>query len=136
MFSFTGNWGNELYDGGILEINKETGEKIGQAVIGLWMPHGVMRINGKISYLNSMLSELYCGSQAKLGTFMGFTRGLGYDGKYWFVGTTGHRYPEKLIGWTDNISLDCGFFMFDEKTKMSKFFKINNCESIHSLVVL
>ena len=136
LFSFSGNWENEIYDGGILEFNKESGEKIGPVVTGLWMPHSVMRINGKLSYLNSMKSELYNGSRNKLATFRGFTRGLDYDGKYYFIATTGHRYPEKLMNTLDNISLDCGFYVFDEKTKLSKFFNIDSCESVHSLIVI
>jgi hypothetical protein len=136
LFSFTGNWLNEIYDGGVLEIDLATGKMIGPAVTGLWMPHSVCRIEGKLAYLNSMLGELYCGTYGKLGIFSGFVRGLDYDGKYFYIGTCEHRYPEKLQGLSFNISLDTGFFVFDGVTKMSRFFRLDKAETMHSLVVI
>ena len=56
--------------------------------------------------------------------------------KYFYIATTEHRYPEKLEGISNNISLDTGFYIFDSKTKMSKFHTINNIESIHSIIVI
>lgn len=136
LFSFTGNWLNEVYDGGVLEIDLASGSIVGPAVTGLWMPHSVHRIEGKLTYLNSMLGELYSGNYGKLGVFSGFVRGLDHDGKYFYVGTSEHRYPEKLRGLSYNISLDTGFFMFDAATKMSKFFPLEEAETMHSLVTI
>ena len=136
MFSFSGNWLNEMYDGGILEFDLETGKKIGPVMSGMWMPHSVIRVHGKLTFLNSMVGELWHGSYGMLGKFSGFTRGLDFDGKYYYIATTQHRYPEKLIGISDNISMDTGFFLFDPETKMSKFYAMDYTESIHSLILM
>ena len=136
MFSFSGNWLNEMYDGGILEFDLETGEKIGPVISGMWMPHSVIRVHGKLTFLNSMVGELWHGSYGMLGKFSGFTRGLDFDGKYYYIATTQHRYPEKLIGISSNVSMDTGFFVFDPETKMSKFYSMDYTESIHSLILL
>jgi len=135
LFSFSGNWLHEVYDGGILEYDLEQHEFIGPVISGQWMPHSVHRYEGRLMFLNSMLGELWAGSQYKLGTFPGFVRGLDYDGKYYYIGTTEHRYPEKLKGQSLNIMLDTGFYAFDINTKMSRFFKMNMVETIHSLIV-
>ena len=57
MFSFTGNWPLQAYDGGICEFNWETGEKIGSVVSDIWMPHSLMRIGPNL-YLDSMRGQV------------------------------------------------------------------------------
>ena len=99
----------------------------------MWMPHSVMRVNGKLTLLNSMAGELWSASYGLLGKTSGFARGLAYDDKYFYIGITEHRYPEKLLGISDNISMDTGFYVFDPISKMSKFYNLTNIESIHSL---
>ena len=42
MFSFSGNWLSEVYDGGVMEIDLETNEIIGQVITNKWMPHSIM----------------------------------------------------------------------------------------------
>lgn len=135
MFSFSGNWLSEVYDGGVMEIDLETNEIIGQVITNKWMPHSIMRVNGKLTVLNSMEGELWSGSYDLVGKTHGFARGLDWDGKYYYIGITEHRYPEKLYGISDNISMDTGFYIFDPKTKMSKFVGLPKIESIHSLLI-
>ena len=53
MFSFTGNWLNEVYDGGVLEIDLNSDKILGPVFNNMWMPHSVCRVNGKITLLNS-----------------------------------------------------------------------------------
>ena len=120
MFSFTGNWLNEVYDGGVLEIDLNSDKILGPVFNNMWMPHSVCRVNGKITLLNSMVGELWNGSYDLLTKTNGFARGLTYDGKYFYIGITEHRYPEKLLGISNNIGIDTGFFVFDPISKMSK----------------
>lgn len=134
MFSFSGNWMHETYDGGILEIELESGKILGPVVSDLWMPHSVQRIDGKLTYIDSMHSELRS-SRNTIGKFSGFLRGLDFDGRYYYVGTTEHRYPEKLRGLSLNISLDTGFYLFDAESKMSRFFPLASTDGIHSVLV-
>ena len=135
LFSFSGNWLNEVYDGGVIEIDLETDKIIGPVITDKWMPHSITRVDGKLTLLNSMVGELWHGSYGMIGKTPGFARGLDWDGKYYYIGITEHRYPEKLYGISDNISMDTGFYVFDPKTKMSKFVNLTNIESIHSLIV-
>jgi len=136
VFSFSGNWLNEIYDGGIMEFDLHGGVPVGAAMSEMWMPHSIIRVNGKITVLNSMLGELWSGSYDKVAELAGFARGLDYDGEYYYIGITEHRYPEKLHGRSNNISLDTGFFVFDPRTKMSKFYSLDFIGSIHDILVI
>lgn len=135
LFSFSGNWLHEVYDGGILELDKASGEIRGPVVSGLWMPHSVSRFGGRLCYVDSMRGELYDNTWNCLARFPSFVRGLDWDGRYFFIGATEHRYPEKLKGLSLNIALDTGFHVFDPETKMSRFLELRQAETVHSLIL-
>ncbi len=135
MFSFTGNWMNEMYDGGVLEMDLESGEIRGPVVTGAWMPHSITRFGGKLCWVDSMRGELRDSNHSCLGRFPAFIRGLDHDGRYYFIGATQHRYPEKLKGDSLNISLDTGVYVFDPETKMSRFLQCREAETIHSIIL-
>ena len=135
LFSFSGNWMNEMYDGGILELDKKTGKILGPVVSGLWMPHSIKRFNGHLCYVNSMRGEVFNTTWTRLARFSAFVRGLDYDGKYFYIGVSEHRYPEKLKDLSDNISLDSGFHILDPETRMSRFFPLRQSETVHSVLV-
>ncbi len=133
LFSLSGNWMNEVYDGAVVEIDLQTGRIIGPVVTGLWMPHSISRFNGRLCYVDSMRGELFDTTWNRAGHFYSFIRGLDYDGRYFYIGATEHRYPEKLK--TDQISLDTGFYIFDPDSKMSRFFPLPQTEAVHSVLL-
>lgn len=136
MFSFSGNWLNEIYDGGVIEFDIETMEKIGTPIKDMWMPHSITRVDGKLSILNSMHGELWSGSYDLVSKVPGFARGLAYDGKYFYIGITEHRYPEKLYGISNCIGIDTGISIVHPSTKLTTFISLNDFfESIHSVII-
>ena len=136
MFSFSGNWPNECYDGGVLEMDLSTGKVIGKVMTDMWMPHSTQRVGGVLTCLDSMRGELRMMNHRVLGKFNSFIRGLDYKEGYYFIGASEHRYPEKLKGISNNISLDSGIYIFDSESKMSRFLPVCETESIHSLIVV
>lgn len=136
LFSFSGNWPHECYDGGVLEMDIESGEIIGPVMSELWMPHSICRINGALTCLDSMRGELKTMNHRNLGHFNSFIRGLAFKEGYYYIGASEHRYPEKLAGISNNIGLDAGVYIFDAESKMSRFLPVRETESIHSLLVL
>ena len=50
--------------------------------------------------------------------------------------TSEHRYPERLKSFSDNIQLSCGVYVFNVKTKLSKFYEINSTNSIHDVLII
>lgn len=136
LFSFSGNWPNECYDGGVLEMNVLSGEVLGPVMSDMWMPHSVKRVGGVLTCLDSMKGELRCMNHRVLGSFNSFVRGLDFKDGYYFISASEHRYPEKLEGLSNNIGMDAGIYIFDPESKMSRFLPVRETESIHSLIVL
>jgi len=134
MFSHTGNFPKGVYDGGIMEIDIETGDRT-VIINDKWMPHSVCFINNDLTFVDSMNSHLYRGDKKKLGTFSGFIRGIDFDGKYWFVGQSETRYFDRLEGIKDYISMSSGFYLFDEYSKAGKFFQTPQVRQVRNLLV-
>ena len=134
MFSLSGNWMNEVYDGGVVEFDVDSGTNLGPVVTDLWMPHSVQRFNGQLYVLDSMRSQLRTMNRLVLGEFSSFIRGLDFDGQHFVLGSTEHRYPERLRGISNNISLDTGFHIFNPESKMSRFIPLVRAQGIHDLL--
>lgn len=137
MFSLTGNWKKDVFDGGIREIHISTGEVVGDFAYGLWMPHNVSNINGSMAVLDSLPGSLLIGNLREAGNFPGFSRGLAWDDQYVYIGQSRNRNFSNQIGLSNNISLDSGVVVFDSKTKLSKTIQLpRSITEIHGLLVL
>jgi hypothetical protein len=137
MFSMTGNYQNDVFDGGIVEFDLVTKEKVGVIAQNLWMPHNIQIINGSIHLLNSLRGELLTNNLQVVGQFPAFTRGLDYDGMYYYIGQSRNRNYSKNMGVSKNISVDAGIIVFDEQTKVSRFLQMPpKISEIHSILLL
>lgn len=136
MFSLSGNWRSEIYDGGVVEFDTKTGTKISSFFGDLWMPHSIRRSSGKLQVLDSMRGTLVELSHRISGQFSGFLRGLDFTDRYTVIGQSAHRYPEKLSNQVGHVPLDAGILLFDPETKYSRFVPTPFTETIHSLLVL
>ena len=137
MFSRTGNWQNDVFDGCILEFDIETKENLGPIKENLWMPHNIQMIEGSLHVLNSLPGELLANNFQVIGKFPAFTRGLDYDGIYYFIGQSRNRNYSKNIGVSNNISIDAGVIVFDPTTKASRFLQLPpKISEIHSILLI
>ena len=137
MFSQTGNWQQDSFDGCVVEIDLVTHEKVGVLVDGLWMPHNIEFINGSLHLLNSLPGELLTNNFSVVGQFPAFTRGLAHDGIYYYIGQSRNRNYSKNIGISKNISIDAGIIVFDDHTKASRFLQLPpKISEIHSIQIL
>ncbi len=137
MFSRTGNWKKDSFDGCVLEIDIDTGEIIGEVKNNLWMPHNIELINGSFYVLDSLRGSLLGNNFTELGNFPAFTRGLAFDGSYFYLGQSRNRNFSNNIGVSNNISIDAGIIIFDELTKVSRFLQISpRVSEIHSIKIL
>jgi hypothetical protein len=137
MFSMTGNYQNDVFDGGIVEFDLLTNKKVGAVAQNLWMPHNIQIINGSLHILNSLRGELLTNNLQVAGQFPAFTRGLDYDGMYYYIGQSRNRNYSKNIGVSKNISIDAGIIVFDEQTKVSRFLQLPpKISEIHSILLL
>ncbi len=137
MFSISGNYNKEFYDGTILEINLNNHDKRNILKNNLWMPHNIKYFNNSLHILNSFSGELLGFNMKTLGKFPGFTRGLNFDGKYYYLGQSRNRNFSKYLGDSLNISIDTGIIIFDSINKLSRFIQLDpRISEIHSIEIL
>jgi len=130
-------WRDRRYDGGII-IDVATGEIV---IGGLSMPHSPRMYHGKLYVLNSGTGDLCWvepaerAANAKLHTVAfcpGFVRGLGFHGKFAFVGLSKPRYErfeglalDKRLADTDSEPW-CGVQVIDlESGSVAHWFRID-----------
>ena len=71
------------------------------------------------------------------GTFPGFTRGLDFDGQFYYVGQSKNRNYSKVVGRSNNISVDCSVIVFDPIRKVSRSFQFPiEIGEIHSILLV
>jgi hypothetical protein len=134
-FSHSGNWQKGVFDGGVsrFEINNiDLPPEI--LMSGLWKPHSPQIIDGNLCILDSMRGRFYKNTQEFSGEFQSFARGLEFDGKYYYIGSSEDMYMSDRFGHSNNIMLNAGFYMFDPKTKASRFYSMLNNMNIHDLM--
>jgi hypothetical protein len=137
MFSKTGNWKRDVFDGTIVEFDIVTNELVGSIIDNLWMPHNVKFFDGGIHVLNSLNGQLLTNNLQVIGEFPAFTRGLDYDGIFYFIGQSRNRNYSKNLGVSKNISIDAGIIVFDATTKASRFLQLPpKISEIHSILLL
>lgn len=136
MFSLTGNWKRDVFDGGVLEYDLAGGAWIGAPVRDLWMPHSVEFVDGSLVVLDSLRGELRKNNARPTGRFPGFARGLAHDGARFFVGQSRNRNFSAVLGDSLNVAIDTLITVFDEHTKVSKSFALPSTVSeIHAIAL-
>jgi hypothetical protein len=137
MFSYTGNWKRDIFDGVVLEIDLTTKGKVAPIIEGLYMPHNIAFLAGGIHVLDSLPGYLRKNNASIVGQFPAFTRGLDFDGAYYYIGQSRNRNFSKNVGVSNNISIDTGIVVFDDVTKVSRTFQLpSKLSEIHSIVAL
>ena len=100
------------------------------------MPHNISLINDKFHILDSLNGNLLTNNFTVQGTFPGFSRGLDFNGKYYFIGQSRNRQFSKQRNIMNNVSSDTGVIIFDNDNKVSRFLNVNNeISEIHSILV-
>ncbi len=137
MFSSTGNWKNDCFDGCIAELSTKTGQRLNDICSDLYMPHNVSFYDGSIHVLDSLAGHLRFNNLNIEGTFPAFTRGLSYNNGYYFIGQSKNRNHSRVMGLSNNISIDCGIIIFDSELKISRFIQFpNEIGQIHHILCI
>lgn len=136
MFSSTGNWKKDVFDGCIAEFDLTSGQRLSDPVRDLYMPHNVKMYDGGLHVLDSLPGHLRFNNMSIQGTFSAFTRGLDYAMGMYFIGQSKNRNYSKVMGLSNNISIDCGVVVFNPESKVSRFIPLPyETGEIHSIVV-
>ncbi|MCF8475398.1 MAG: TIGR03032 family protein [Pseudolabrys sp.] len=135
MFSQSGNWKQDVFDGAVVEYEIPSGRMLGPVVSGLWMPHNIDLFDGGLVVLDSLRGNLLRNNMNVSGSFPGFTRGLAYNGQYFFIGQSRNRNYSKNIGLSKNISIDAAIVVFDDTTKVSRSLQLpNKVSEVHAIL--
>jgi hypothetical protein len=119
MFSLSGNHKRNIYDGGIYEINLKT-KKIKNKLYGnLTMPHSIKYINENFTILDSLKGDLVISNNIT-ATFSGFSRGLSFDGTYYYIGQSRNRNFSLINAKKNNVSIDNSILIYDRNNKISR----------------
>ena len=136
MFSSTGNWKLDSFDGCVAEFDISTGERLADVYTELYMPHNIMVFDGMLHVLDSLPGHLRFSNFSIQGTFPAFTRGLAYREGLYFIGQSKNRNYSKVMGLSNNVSIDCGIIVFNPILKASRFIQLPyTIGEIHSIVV-
>ena len=137
MFSETGNWVNDIFDGVVAEYDILTKKKICSPIKKFFMPVYLSIINNDFYVLDSLRGNLMGNNTNILGTFPSFTRGLDYSNGLFFIGQSKNRNFLKILNVKNNSSIDCGIIAFDDKTKSSRLFQFDpRISEIHSVLTM
>ena len=135
MFSSTGQWKLDVFNGCIAEFDLLTGERLQDLRDDLYMPHNIMVFDGSIHVLDSLPGHLRFNNLSIQGTFPAFSRGLAYNKGLYFIGQSKNRNYSKVLGLSNNVSIDCGVIAFNPELKVSRFFQFPfTIGEIHSIV--
>lgn len=136
MFSSTGNWKRDSFDGCIAEFDLHTGQRKADIKTGLYMPHNILSFDGSLHVLDSLPGHLRAFNFSIQGTFPAFTRGLAYDKGMYYVGQSKNRNFSKVLGLSNNISIDCGIIVWHPERKVSRFIPLSmKIGEVHSISV-
>jgi len=133
-FSYSGNWKNGIFDGGVSEISiRKDNCEYHQLINGLWKPHSPLFIDGCFYILDSMRGTLKKGNY-NLAKFNGFVRGIASYDDYIFIGQSEDMYISVRFGGEDAIIMNAGFYVFDTKSHAARFFPMLNTMNVHSII--
>jgi len=136
MFSGTGNWKRDVFDGVVLEYDLAEQRWVGPVITDLWMPHSIDFVDGSLVVLDSLRGRLLKNNAQTIGQFPGFARGLAHDGARFFIGQSRNRNYSAAMGVSQNIAIDTAITVFDEHTKVSKSFHLPSTVSeIHAIAL-
>lgn len=136
MFSYSGTWKEPDfgYDGVILEYDLNARKIVKKYKENLRFPHSVMCPEEKLIYCGSL--DLNLSDEDKtLAQFRGFTRGLAFDGRFYYVGQSSMRHLDQILTCNTNVSMDAGFHIFDSVLRTNRFYAIPAKQIYEILIV-
>jgi hypothetical protein len=136
MFSVTGNWKRGIYDGGLIEVNLQTGD-MKVVVNNLTMPHSVDFIDGSLRILNSFKGEVLTNNFERHFVLPGFVRGYDENDKYCFVGESKNRNFSRLNVGRSPVSVDSKITVINKKKGFCRSIPLpKRLSEIHSIILL
>ncbi|MGD8117121.1 DUF4915 domain-containing protein [Vibrio sp. TRT 29B02] len=136
MFSITGNWKRNSFDGGIMEVNLVNGE-MKPVINNLTMPHSVTCDESGLKVLNSFKGTFLGSNFDVLATLPGFVRGYDSDDKYHYIGESKNRNFSRMSTGRTPVSIDTKITIIDRKFGFCRSVYLPNpISEVHSVIKL
>ena len=132
-FSLTGRWRDNLFDGGLCEIDPVTHKKKIKFK-NLYQPHSPHVYNNDFYILDSMRGILLNNKGLKI-KFNGFIRGVDINKDYFFIGQSESMYLNQRFSKINKEITNCnsGIYCIDKSNNCSRFLSTPDVMNIHSL---
>lgn len=136
MFSLSGNHKRNIYDGGVYEIDLLDYKKVNCIYNNLYMPHSIKFMEDNFFVLDSLRGSLLKGNQI-VASFPGFSRGMCFDGKYFFIGQSRNRNFSIINNEKNNVSIDNSILVYDPVNKFSRnIYLPSTISEIHEVLAI
>ncbi|MDC6449542.1 DUF4915 domain-containing protein [Pseudomonadales bacterium] len=134
MFSVTGNWKRGIFDGGLVEINLNSGSST-IVVNNLTMPHSVTDEGGEIFILDSYKGRLLGRNFNEIAQLPGFVRGYDSDSNYYYLGESKNRNFSRMNNERSPVSLDSKITVVDKKLSFCRSITLpKHISEIHAVL--
>jgi hypothetical protein len=134
-FSHCGHWRKNIFDGGVVAICRAT-KREEKLYTDLWQPHSPQLHQGNLYIADSSNGKVLKDTISSVAEFPGFIRGLDFRNDYLVIGQSETMYTSRKAGISKNIMNNSGIYLFDERSKASRFFATYGICNIHDLKVL
>lgn len=133
LLSRSGWWKNEIYDGGIYQMNLKSPDEPVPLITDLVFPHSITFSDGNFYFLESMTGKLKRGSHQTIAKLPGFIRGLTKSDNMLYIGQSRNRRITTANQFLDAISMESGVFILDEQTSVFRFIKLPEMSDVYSI---
>lgn len=134
MFSLSGNYKRNSFDGGILEVDLKNGKQT-IIVSGLTMPHSVSCGSAGFKVLDSFKGNLLGNNFEVLATLPGFVRGFDESDDYYFIGESKNRNFSRLNQGRSPVSIDSRITIVNKQHGFSRSLQLpKHLSEIHALL--
>ena len=136
FFSWSGEWRNGIFDGGLAKINLKT-KKVNLVTSRNYLqPHSPTFIDGELSFVDSGNSQIILGSYQPSLNLSGFLRGLKKKDNYIFCGQSENMYLSRLINKEKLVNVTPGINLIDPRINAHRFMPTYGICNIHDLEIL
>jgi hypothetical protein len=135
VFSVSGWWRCGIFDGGLLEVDRNTGQVRPIAIKETWFPHSIREHDERFFVLDSMNGKLLRDMRDVIFESDGFLRGLEFNGDFCYIGQSLHRHVSRI---KDRIttSADSGIHVFNTRTRLRRFISLPDLANIYHIAVV
>jgi|GEM_PF-1461434 len=137
MFSVSGNWKRNVFDGGIIEVNLINGSMT-PLVNNLVMPHSVSYKKAQgLTVLNSFKGSLLSSNFSEQAKLPGFLRGFDSDDTYYYLGESKNRNFSRLDTGRKPVSIDTRITIMNKEFGFSRSVQLpSRISELHSIILL